>query len=481
MDDHMFSLEEVVNAVGGEVYAPGKSDATAVHMNINGVSKDTRTIKDGDIYFAIRGERFDGHDFIADAVAKGAVCVLADRREKIPDGVVAVLVEDTVTAIGLLAKHYRFKIGFKTICVTGSVGKTSTREMVARVISSSMKCYSTKMNENNEIGMPMTILSAPKDTEVLVLELGMRLKGEISYLTKIACPDIAIITTVGYSHIERLGSRENIMDAKCEIIEGLSSGGMIIVDGDDKNLVRKVQSTVPFGILVASVSVSGHNAGLSVEAYAENIKFEKENGVIFDATVRRIERTVHCRNVELQLNGIHNVKNSLYALLCGAVLGIPREKAIEAVKEFAQPQGRGMVHFTDRFIVIDDAYNASPESMEAAFGNLSVIGRGKRRIAVLGGMLELGDYSAKLHHQIGRSCGGYGFDAVFVTGDNRKDFIDGFKSLDKNAEVIECTDTEDVKKKLTGYVQDGDVLLFKASHSFGFEKLAGEFVKLGNG
>ena len=476
----MFTLEEVVTAVGGNICAPGIAEVQASSICIKGVSKDTRTIKNGDIYLAIRGERFDGHDFISDAVSKGTVCVLADRREKIPEGVIAVIVKDTVTAIGLLAKYYRLKLGCKTVCVTGSVGKTSTREMVACVLSSGMKCFSTKMNENNEIGMPMTILSAPLDTEVLVLELGMRLKGEISYLTNIACPDIAIITTVGYSHIERLGSREAIMDAKCEIIEGLGSGGMIIVNGDDQTLVKKVQSMVPFSTIVASVSVSGHNSQLPVEAYAENIKFEKNGGVVFDCIVRRIESTVHIKDASLTLNGVHNVRNALFAILCGAVLKIPREKSIKAIAGFVQPKGRGMVHFTDRYIVIDDAYNASPESMEAAFGNLSVIGHGRRKVAVLGGMLELGDYSAKLHKQVGKTCAGFGFDQILITGDNRKEFIDGVRSLDKNIDIIECVDTADVKKKLAETVRDGDVLLFKASHSFGFEKLASEFVEMGS-
>ena len=161
------------------------------------MSKDTRTITKDNLYIAIKGERFDGHDFIADAVSKGAVAVLVDNRTKVPEGVISIVVDNTVNAIGDLARYYRFKLGAKTVCVTGSVGKTSTREMIAAVLSSGSKCYSTKMNENNEIGMPMTILSAPLDTETLVLELGMRLKGEISYLTNIACPDIAVITTVG--------------------------------------------------------------------------------------------------------------------------------------------------------------------------------------------------------------------------------------------------------------------------------------------
>ena len=481
MNDYMFTLEEVLSACKGELYTPGSTDVCTSGVYISGVSKDTRTIAKDNLYIAIKGENFDGHDFIADAVSKGASAVLACNRSKVPSGVIAIIVEDTVAALGNLARYYRFKLGAKTVCVTGSVGKTSTREMIAAVLSSGSKCYSTKFNENNEIGMPMTILSAPLDTQTLVLELGMRLKGEISYLTNIACPDIAVITTVGYSHIERLGSQENIRDAKCEIIEGLVDGGILIVNGDDRSLVKHVEEIVPFSNLVASVSVSGHNSDLPAEAFAENIIFEHTGGVTFDANVRRLDDLVKLDKVSLKLNGIHNVRNALVALLCGAILHIPSGKAVEALGKYEQPRGRGQVHFTKRFIVIDDAYNASPESMEAAFGNLSVIGQGKRRIAVLGGMLELGDYAKQLHNKVGRTLGGYGFDTLFVTGDESDDLIEGVRQNDKKIEIIKCDNTADVKEKLTGYVKDGDVLLFKASHSFGFEKLAADFKAIGEG
>ena len=477
---YMFTLEEIANAVEGKIVFPGLSETDIRNAVVCGVSKDTRTIREKDLYIAIKGERFDGHDFITDAVSKGASIVLGDNEEKIPEGVIAVIADDTVEAIGKLARYYRLSLNLRTICVTGSVGKTSTREMIACALGSGMKVHSTKMNENNEIGMPMSILTAPMDTEILVLELGMRLKGEISYLTNIACPDIAIITCAGYSHIERLGSRENIRDAKCEILEGLRKRGLVIVNGDDKELVEHVCSIVPEGRYVASVSVSGNNSKLKTEAYAENIKFERTGGVSFDVIVRQTKVVEKTCGITLKLNGIHNVRNSLFALLCSAETGVPFEGAVKAISDFAQPGGRGKVIYTKKFTVIDDAYNASPESMEAAFGNLAVLGSGKRRVAVLGGMLELGDFAPELHKQVGRSCGGYGFDAVFVTGDQKADFVEGIRSTDVNVKVIECVDTADVADKLKEFVENDDVILFKASHSFGFEKLAGEFAAMGD-
>ncbi|SCW32609.1 UDP-N-acetylmuramoylalanyl-D-glutamate--2,6-diaminopimelate ligase /UDP-N-acetylmuramoyl-tripeptide--D-alanyl-D-alanine ligase [Ruminococcaceae bacterium YRB3002] len=485
--DNMFSLSEILEATGGELYAPDAEDFDPENCYVAGVSKDTRTISKGDMYIAVKGERFDGNDFIDRALEGGASCIMTSEKDRVPSGCVSIIVEDCVKAIGDLARRYRVRQDFFTIGVTGSVGKTSTREMIASVAGSNHKCYSTKLNENNEIGMPWTILSAPADTEVLVLEMGMRLTGEISYLTNIALPDIAVITTVGYSHIERLGSREAIMDAKLEIAEGLRRGGVLMVNGDDKELLRRAEELAPEGGRVVAVSVSGHVHILPEELYAENIKFVREGGVSFDVIHRwkkgknnEIEDRIS--SIKLGLNGIHHVHNSLNAILCGLMLRVPEDLIREALGSFKQPAGRGKVHFTKKYTIIDDAYNASPESMEASFGNLSVLGSEMpgRRVAVLGGMLELGDFSSDLHRATGHALGGYGVDIVIVTGDDREQFIEGLKSTGSKAEIISCADTEEVRTRLHEVIKDGDCVLFKASHSFGFESLAAEFRNLGD-
>ncbi len=470
----MFSLDEIAGAVGGRVVARGVSDENTVF--VGGVSKDTRTIKEGDLYVAIKGERFDGHDFCEDAVLKGASVILASDESKLPGKCIAVMVDDTVRALGDLARHYRFKINAKVVCVTGSVGKTTTREMVACALRSSLKVYSTKANENNEIGLPFTILSAPSDTEALVLELGMRLRGEISYLTKIACPDVAIITNVGYSHIERLGSREEIKLAKTEIIEGLTDNGILAVNADDSFLFDYVRNILPIGKGLAGVSVfmdaETEKLNCPMMVCAENIRFE--DGMKFDASCNLNGTLREEKDCTLKVSGTHNVKNALFALLVSDLLGCDIKKAKEALASYEEMSGRGKI-FRGKYTVINDAYNASPESMEAAFENLRLMGSTGRKIAVLGCVLELGDHAPSLHEYIGKSCGKCRFDHVFLTGDNREDILRGILSEDPGASYTLCEDTDDVEEKLRSFVKDGDTLLFKASHAFGFEALSEKF------
>ncbi len=471
----MMSLEEVSNAVSGKIV--NKSLNGYEPICISGVSKDTRTIEEGNIYVAIDGERFKGHDFTQQAIDSGASCVLVNDPDKIPQGAVGVVAEDTVRALGDLARAYRFKLGAKVICVTGSVGKTSTREMIACALSSSFSVFSTKRNENNEIGLPMTILSAPEDTEVLVLELGMRLRGEISYLTNVACPDIAVITNVGYSHIERLGSQQEILLAKSEITEGLTEGGILAVNADDKLLFDYSRNNIHIGNGLVGIRVvtdpskaSGEvmNCPLMVSAY--DVDFEDGCKFRMDITGADKEEM----KVSLSLNGIHNVRNALFALLCAHLTGADMAKAAASLSSYEQMNGRGKTTDANGMRIINDAYNASPESMKAAFANLDILGKGRRKIAVLGGMLELGDYAPMLHEQVGRDCGSYAFDKIFVTGDNRDDFVRGLLAVRSDADLTLCEDTEDVREKVSGYAREGDCILFKASNAFGFEKLASE-------
>ncbi len=471
----MFSLDEIVNAVNGRIVNRGASISGTVY--VSGVSKDTRTIEEGNLYIALKGENFDGHDFCQKALENGASLLLVSDESKIPENSISIVVDDTLTALGNLARHYRFKIGAKVVAVTGSVGKTSTREMIAGTLSASKRVYSTKRNENNEIGLPMTILSAPSDTEVFVLEMGMRLRGEISYLTNIACPDIAVITNVGYCHIERLGSREEIRLAKMEIVEGLVNGGILVVNGDDKFLYDYAISQIPADRLLASVSIDREEQernGLKCPFYcgAENIRFG--NGIDFDVRGNIINEVERFDDVHLNLSGIHNVRNALFAMMCSKLLGASMDKAITALSEISQMNGRGAVNYGENLTVINDAYNAAPESMMAAFFNLNVVGKGKRKIAVLGGMLELGDYAPMLHEETGKDCGKYDFDHIFVTGDQKDDFVKGLLSVNPDAKYTLCDDSEDTYKKFLAYCRKGDAVLFKASNAFGFQKLANQ-------
>lgn len=464
----MFSLAEAAGAVNGTVI--NRNCTLTGTIWISGVSTDSRTVSEGELFVALKGEKFDGHDYCIKAFERGVRVFLISDEKYLPEGACGILVDDTLIAYGDLARHYRMKTGCRVVGITGSVGKTSTREMTALALSAVGKTHSTKANQNNEIGMPATILSAGEDTEYLVVEMGMRGRGEISYLTNIACPDVAVITNVGFSHIERLGSREEIRLAKMEITEGLTEGGALVVNGDDDFLRDYALSNCPMGHLVGVVSCEGDKGGF-ISCYSENIR---DDGLttVFDAVFRCDGTVSAVKDIRLNVSGIHNVGNALVALMCVRLLSADVEKAAAALADFGEMKGRGEVFDTGRLLVIDDAYNAAPESMEAAYARLDRIGKGRRKIAVLGGMLELGDSSPELHERIGRSCGTYSFDRILLTGDYSSDFVKGLLSSDPSASFEVYPDTEAISAVLDNVLEDGDVVLFKASNAFGFGKLA---------
>ena len=487
-----FTLDEVICAIKGEPVYNTASPVFATAVEISEVSTDTRTIKPGELFFAIKGENYDGHDHVDEAFRKGAVAVVMCDRSKIPSEGITIVVEDTVTALGDLARYQRFKLGAKVIGITGSVGKTSAKEFISEVAATSFKVWKTQDNENNEIGLAKTILQAPSDTEVLVLEMGMRGKGQISYLTKIACPDIGVITGIGYSHVELLGSRENIREAKMEITEGITEGGVLVVNGDDEFLLDYAKKELSINHPLAAVSCDqekDHNKMRNCMLFfrAINITKDKE-GASFDIEAFLAGKTYIRDGFRLNVTGEHNIRNAMIACLCDTVLKIGTasdfaeedakvqlEKIRNALASHERKPGRGATYRTRDYVVIDDAYNAAPESMKSAFENLNGIVGCKRKIAALGNMLELGQYAPKLHELTGRECAAYGFDKVFITGDNAGDFIRGAKDVDPDIDITRCEDTEEVKKRLEETVEPGDAVLFKASHAFKFEELAGYF------
>ena len=455
----MFSLDELTSSLSKsinlQILSASKADSRDIMLT--GVSKDSRTIKQGDLYVALVGEKFDGHDFIKASYEAGSrVMVISDTgkldnldKELLSD-CTFILVEDTLITLGKIASIYREilgKHGTKVIAVTGSVGKTTTREMITCGLSRSFVVSSTKANQNNEIGMPMTILETPIGTDVLVLEMGMRLRGEISYLSNIAKPDIAVITNIGYSHIERLGSREGIRNAKLEILEGLRDGGAFIYNGEDDMLVKFV---------------------------AENeAKLLSRNITLVPVSMEDL----YLFNAKLQVQGVQYIRNSLVALNCAKILGASIEGANEALAEYTVLDGRGQTTVVGDITIINDAYNAAPESMELAFDNLSRVENATRKIMVLGGMLELGDFAPMLHKEVGRKAAKVNADIVLVTGDNKKDFIEGVYEVNPSARIEEYENTSDIEQRIGELASSGDVILFKASNSFGFEKIAKNLIE----
>ena len=482
-----FTLDEIKNVLGVERISRLPDPVYNTAVEIADVSTDTRTIGKGDIFFALTGENFNGNEYAAKAIELGAACVVVNNASYIPEGGIGFVVPDTARALADIAKHYRIKLGqsgCKVIGITGSVGKTSTRNLVRDVLKTGYKVHATTANNNNEIGMSKAILSAPSDTEILILEMGMRALGEISYLTNIALPDLALITNTGYSHIGRLGSRENIIKAKFEIAEGLADGGVLAVNGDDPMLYEYAASKIPFGKMVTGVAVKpGEDICPTCPMFirADQVS-ENDEGTSFGSVIEKQDSTESfISGISIRQHGDAAIRNILFALYCAYHFGLGRsEESVDAIRkaisDFSAGAGRGLATDTGRYLIVNDAYNASPESMAAAFENFKYQSKGRRAVLALGGILELGDYAPVLHEMVGKNCAKYGFDRIFVTGDNADDFIKGAHSIDISLTVIKCADTEDMRRRLEEYLKPGDAVLFKASHSFGLEKLCEYFI-----
>ena len=415
-----------------------------------GASNDSRNIQPGQLFVALQGVR-DGHDFIPMALDSGAAAVLCTHCD---GDYPALVVEDTRIALGQIARETRNYIGMKVVGVTGSVGKSTTKEMIAAVLSSTYRVAKTPANHNNDIGMPMAILSVPEDTEVAVLEMGMNHFREIAYLTAIAQPDLAVIINIGTMHIEHLGSKEGILQAKLEILEGLQPGGTILLNGDDDMLwsVRR-RKNVPaeyFGVENDSCSVRGARVEL------------KDGCLRFD--VQAADETF---SVKLALDGQHYVLDALAAVSVGLKMGVPADKIADALASFRNMAGRQEIFEAKGYTIIKDCYNAGPESMVAA---LSVLGRKPgRRIAVLGDMLELGLCAPAEHYRIGRIAA-ENADFVLAYGPNRNRVVNGAITGGMDSTKARAFENQNtLVDALKVLAKPNDVLLFKGSHGMHME------------
>lgn len=423
-----------------------------------GACNDSRKILPGQLFLALPGAR-DGHDFIPMAMEKGAAAVLCTRP---CPGVPAIVVEDTRIALGKIAQAERQRIGMKVVGVTGSVGKSTTKEMIACVLDGSFRVAKTPVNHNNDIGMPMAILSMPQDTQVAVLEMGMNHFREIAYLTEIARPDVAVIINIGTMHIEHLGSRQGILQAKMEILEGLAPDGIVLLNGDDDMLIscRETASVRP--------GYFGWKEQLC-DIRAEDVA---QGDGILRFTVRDGQRTFE---VELGLEGEHYVSDAMAAVSVGLALGVDPESIRSRLAGFRNMAGRQEILHARGCTVINDCYNAGPESMRAA---LTVLGAKKnRRIAVLGDMLELGPRSQAEHYKVGRLVAQTA-DLLFAYGPDARRFAVGAITggmEDTKARVFD--DRSALARSLIHAVREGDVILFKGSRGMHLELILEQFLK----
>ncbi len=436
-----YSLGEIAKIIGGELIG----DET---RSVYGVSTDTRTIKRGEIFFAIRGERFNGEDFVEDAIRKGAAGAVVSKSFGKPVKNI-IRVEDTIDALGRFASHHRrsFKTA-KVIAVTGSTGKTTTKEMIYHALKGSFRCHRNPKSFNNFIGVPLTILQADEDVEVLISELGTNHPGEIERLTAIVRPHIAIITSIGRSHLEFFNSVEAVAREKASILNFFDGPGIAIVNEDTgflelfKNRAEK------------TLTVSVVNEEADFYARVEHMDFEN------------VEFVVNGKyRLELRPGGFGTVYGALFALATGEVLGVPTENLIEGLKEF---RGVGMrkelVRFKN-FTVLNDAYNANPDSMEDFFKTL--LPYKDRVVLVLGDMFELGEKSEYFHREIGRKIRELGFKKLLTIGK----FAEFYNIEAGDLEINEhFRDHDEVVEALLK--MDGEVFVaLKASRAMELEKI----------
>ena len=422
-----------------------------------GANNDTRVLKPGQLFIVLQGAR-DGHDFIPAAMEKGAAAALCSR--KVGD-YPAIIVPDPRIALGEIARQELQRIGCKVVAITGSVGKSTTKEMVATVLESTYRIAKTPANHNNDIGMPMAILSMAEDTEVAVLEMGMNHFREIAYLSNIAKPDIAAIVNIGSMHIEFLGSMEGIRKAKMEIVEGMADNGHLILNGDDTMLYhlpeQPRQKVTYFG---------SHGQPCGVRA--QDIR--EKDGILCFRVVTDRENF----QVELALEGEHFVPDALTAITVGLMLDVPVPRIQERLSQFRNMAGRQEIYDAGGFHIISDCYNAGPESMTAA---LAVLGkRSGRRIAVLGDMLELGDCAWAEHYKIGRIAK-ENAELVLAYGPHGPRVVSGAITGGIGEADACCFDShEEMAAFLKRSAKPGDTLLFKGSRGMHMEKVLEAFL-----
>ena len=508
------SVAEIAGAVGGACVG---ADAT-----VEGVNWDSRLVQAGDMYVALPGERVDGHDFVGAAAANGAACALVTHE--VEADIPLIVVDDTAAALTRLSAYWRSKLEGVVIGLTGSVGKTSTKNLVRDVLSHAHSVVATLANQNNELGVPNTLLAADVDTDAVVVEMGMRGRGQITELCEIAHPDWGIITNVGESHIELLGSRDNIARAKAELFECLPNGrGIAFVNASDDYASQVCDYAKLDERNITTVFYGGASAsGDAPSVWASEVEFDDESrpsfvlnaqnmpiafGNVVDsnsalcvsdsaATVpvstNRLGEHKRTRNTELEstnsltdriackleLRGAHSVTNACAAAAVGLVSGMTLEQVRDALAAAQPEKGRQQITHTQAGItVFDDSYNASPDSMQASLNTFTSMAVEGKRVAVLGDMLELGDFSKECHERVGIMAANAHVDRLVCVGELSRHMARAAEEAGIDPQAIQtCDNAEEALALILPILEPGDAVLAKASHSIGLDRIVKELV-----
>lgn len=439
------NLQEIVKATKGALLK--EADV----KEIKAVSTDTRKIEEGTMFIALKGENFNGNNYVLDAFNKGAKIAIVDEVKcdlnELKEDVALIKVQNTGRALMDLAKFYREKLGLKVVGITGSAGKTSTKDLVAAVLSYKYKVFKTKGNFNNEIGLPLMILELDSTYDVAILEMGMRGLGQIKELAEIASPDLGIITNIGISHIEILKTRENILKAKMEIATFFDKNNTLVVCGNDDFLGALPE---------AEYKIVKTGVGENFKIGAKNIALEELSSkfTVYDGEKEE--------EFSLDMPGEHNISNLMLGIAIAKELGVSFEEMKRGLKNIEATSMRLELIKKDGFSILNDCYNSSPVAVKSAIDVMKNI-EGKRRIAVLGTMRELGHKSEEAHEEIGKYAKENGIEKVLCFGDFSENIKEGYG---EGCTVYE--NKEELIKDLLNIICDGDIILVKASRSLKF-------------
>jgi UDP-N-acetylmuramoyl-tripeptide--D-alanyl-D-alanine ligase len=447
------SVAEAARAVEGRI-AAGDPEPM-----IEGAAIDSRAVRGGELFFAFAGARTDGHRFVPDALARGAAAAVVQEEISAPPQGALIRVDDTFKALHDLARHVRQRVPEKLVGITGSAGKTTTKELLAAILAARFRVAATPGNLNNLYGFPLSLLNVPDGTEWMVAEMGMSTPGELRRLSLLGRPDAVVFTVVRPVHLEFFDSVAAIAEAKSEILAGLAPDGFIVANADDPEVARISRRhgarVVWYGIQAEEVDVRAR--GLSPEAGgAVGSRFTLEAG---DQSAE----------VHLPLHGLYNVENCLAAAACAWTLGMPLQEIAVAVKGVKPASMRGVVHRTAAgFTLVDDSYNSNPDALAKALEGAAVL-PGERRVAVLGDMRELGPTGPRFHREAGERAARLGFSPIAGVGELSRELVAGAASA--GAEAVWLADAEAAAEWAAGAVRPGDLVLIKASRGVGLEKV----------
>jgi UDP-N-acetylmuramoyl-tripeptide--D-alanyl-D-alanine ligase len=451
------SLAQIAKLAGGSISA---DDTSAL---VSRISTDSRTLRDGDLFVPLRGDNFDGHKFIEQAAQRGAAGAMVEEtwKGKVPRGFALIRVADTLVGYQTLAANYRASLPLKVIAITGSNGKTSTKDFVAATLAKKFRVTKTEGNFNNHVGLPQTMLAANRDDEIAVWEIGMNHPGEIAALAKLAAPDVAIITNIGVAHIEFMGSREAIAEEKGALAEAVAATGTLILNADDA-FSDEIAKRTGAKVLLAGIE-NGAVRATDISQHSTGSEF----------TI--LEGAHRCR-AQLPVPGIHMVQNAMLAIAAGRVFGLSLEECAVGLASTPLTKARLQIREIDGIQFIDDSYNANPDSMKAALRTLVELDADGRRIAVLGEMGELGSESERGHREVGEAAAALRIDELIAVGAAGA----GIASAARNAGLensVALDSADEAAERLGRSAAPGDLILVKGSRTARMERVLEEFAK----